>query len=149
MKPDNDRSGDTSTNKLTSCNINLLKANNCLASQQTSHLLCKPQGSLLCSQEATTRPFLSQINPVHTLSNYFKISFSIILSLMPRSLFFRSFKQNIIHFSSSPCMLHVPTHPTLLHYLIILTIQYLVKNINCEDPDEAIFPKFSLMLISS
>jgi hypothetical protein len=45
-----------------------------------------PEASLPCSQDPTTGPFPSQMNPVHTLPSYFpKIHSNIIFPSAPRS----------------------------------------------------------------
>jgi hypothetical protein len=46
----------------------------------------EPEGSLPCSQDPTTGPILSQINPVHNFPSYFpNIHSNIILPSTPRS----------------------------------------------------------------
>jgi hypothetical protein len=51
------------------------------------------EGLLPCSQEHNTDPFLSQINPVHTLITYsFKLHFNIILLYMPSQVLPGSFR---------------------------------------------------------
>jgi hypothetical protein len=67
---------------------------------------------------------LSQRNPVHTLTHYFKIQFNIILPYTPRSpklraIFLWGFQLKFcINFTYTPCILH-SFHFTLLHHNII------------------------------
>jgi len=45
----------------------------------------EPDGSLMCSQEPTTCPILSQMNPIHNLPPYLpKIHSNIIFPSTPR-----------------------------------------------------------------
>jgi len=46
------------------------------ASQENSPQFIEPEGSLLCSQEPITNPYLGQINPLHASSHFFKIHFN-------------------------------------------------------------------------
>jgi hypothetical protein len=44
----------------------------------------EPEGLLSCSQEPTTGPILSQMNPVHILTTYFlNVPFNIIILSVP------------------------------------------------------------------
>jgi hypothetical protein len=81
----------------------------CSYSRISQHFM-EPEGSLPCSQEPSTVPFLSQINPIHTIPSYLRsllIFFTHLrLGLPQRSLSFWLSHQYLMHFSSPPFVLH-------------------------------------------
>jgi hypothetical protein len=74
--------------------------------------------SLPCSQEPTTSPIPSQMNPIHTLLPYFPtMHFNIMLPCMPKSsewsLPFRLYNIHFLFISNLPdaCYMPCPSHP--------------------------------------
>ena len=92
---------------------------NSSSSRQIPHVM-EPDGSSPLWQEPSTRPNLSQINPVHVppraRSSFFKIHFNIVLQATPRSskwsLFLRFPDQNPVCTSAvrSSCHILCPSH---------------------------------------
>jgi hypothetical protein len=103
--------------------------------------------SLLCSEEqANYIYFISQMNPVHTVSSCFlKMNFNIILQSstgLPRGLLLRFSHQNVIC-TSLQCMVCVVL---ISSSLILLCQQYLSRNTNYRVPNYANFSSLLLLL---
>jgi hypothetical protein len=90
------------------------EANSSAAGHKNSPNFMETEGSLLCSQESATCPYiLNQVNPVHSLpSRFFKIQCKIIFSSAPRSSkwshSFRFSHQTSVCISLFPYVCHEP-----------------------------------------
>ena len=71
----------------------------------------EPEGSLPCSQQPATDPYMGQINLLHIPSHFFKIHFNIFLPSMPGSSNWSLFPYV---FPPTPCM-HLSSRPYVQH----------------------------------
>jgi hypothetical protein len=86
----------------------------------------EPEGSLLCSQDPTNGPVLSQINPIHTTPSYLRsiLILSTHLRLgLPSGLFPSGFPNNTLYaFHFSPICTTCIAHLILLHLIILIIL---------------------------
>jgi hypothetical protein len=91
----------------------------CKNSRTSQHFM-EPEGSLPRSQEPSTGPIFSQIDPVHTISSYLsKIYFNIVHPPTSLSCFFLLASPSISYMHSSyphSCYMPFLSHPPLLDH---------------------------------
>jgi len=103
------------------------KANSSSPSQETPYLLCKPKGSLQCSQGPATDPYLRQMHPIHTFPPYFrKVHSNIVIHIclgLSNGLFPWSFPIKILY-----AFLFSPIRATCHAHLILLDLVWREDN---------------------